>query len=374
MPLVVHIALMLAMAVVLAIALGSGLWWSIGQPSVITGKPWTAKESFDFVKIILALVGGIGAVVALVVSYRKQRLGETAEKRQKAAESREDARLFGEDFAKATEQLGSTEAPVRLAGMYTLERLAQNTPHQQQTIVNVLCAYLRMPYTPPDSEPAEEHRQENERRKHEREVRLTAQRILATNLRPRKTSKDQADEHWRGIHLDLTGATLLDFDLHECQLDKALFTGAQFKGDASFAGAQFSRDTRFDGAQFSKIAWFSGAQFSGDAWFSLTQFSKVAWFRGAQFSEDAIFPAVQFSKDASFRGTQFSKDASFNEIRVRLDVTQDVLSNRTWPQGYVVTACSEDERLPDGEEQWRHLARVDTEENDAHPAPMVDSP
>jgi hypothetical protein len=54
-------------------------------------------------------------------------------------------------YTKAADQLGSEKAPVRLAGMYALERLAQSTPEQRQTIVNVLCAYLRMPYAP--SEP-----------------------------------------------------------------------------------------------------------------------------------------------------------------------------------------------------------------------------
>jgi hypothetical protein len=44
---------------------------------------------------------------------------------------------------------GSDKAPVRLAGLYALERLAQNNEYQRQTIVNVVCAYLRMPYQPP---------------------------------------------------------------------------------------------------------------------------------------------------------------------------------------------------------------------------------
>ncbi|MDP9866447.1 hypothetical protein J2S55_005713 [Streptosporangium brasiliense] len=43
---------------------------------------------------------------------------------------------------------------MRLAGLYALERLAQDNPGHRQTIVNVICAYLRMPYTPPEPAPA----------------------------------------------------------------------------------------------------------------------------------------------------------------------------------------------------------------------------
>ncbi|MEU1394119.1 MULTISPECIES: hypothetical protein [unclassified Nonomuraea] len=52
-------------------------------------------------------------------------------------------------YTKAAEQLGNAQAPVRLAGLYALERLAQDTPVLRQTIVDVICSYLRMPYTPP---------------------------------------------------------------------------------------------------------------------------------------------------------------------------------------------------------------------------------
>jgi hypothetical protein len=36
-----------------------------------------------------------------------------------------------------------------LTALYTLERLANDNPGHRQTIVNIICAYLRMPWTPP---------------------------------------------------------------------------------------------------------------------------------------------------------------------------------------------------------------------------------
>ncbi len=315
MPLVANIALVLGGAVVVAVALGLGLWWGIGKPTIATNEPWTAKEGFDFVKIVLTVVGGIGAVVALVVSYRKQRLGEAVEKREQAAETREDARLFGEDFARATEQLGSPEAPVRLAGMYTLERLAEATPKQQQTIVNVLCAYLRMPYSPPERDSAEENHKENERRKQEREVRLTAQRILAANLRPGKDPESQTGEYWTDIHLDLTGATLLAFDLRHCQLATASFKKAQFLEGADFGGAEFSGTARFFRAEFNGSADFAGVQFNGIADFAKAQFRGFADFAKAQFRGFADFTAAQFRETAIFFRAQFNEIADFTRAQ-----------------------------------------------------------
>lgn len=71
-------------------------------------------------------------------------------------------------YGKAADQLGADKAPVRLAGLYALERLAQEHPLQRQTIVNLLCAYLRMPFTEGEEE---------------LQVRKAAQRILTLHLR-----------------------------------------------------------------------------------------------------------------------------------------------------------------------------------------------
>jgi hypothetical protein len=54
-------------------------------------------------------------------------------------------RRITELYTKAADQLGSDQAPVRLAGLYALERLAHSTVEHRQTIVDVICAYLRMP-------------------------------------------------------------------------------------------------------------------------------------------------------------------------------------------------------------------------------------
>lgn len=352
MPLIAHVALVLLVAVLIAFTLGLGMWWLIGKPAITSSRPWTARESFDFLKIVLTVVGGIGGVVALVVSYRKQQLGE-------AADTREDARLFGEDFTRATDQLGSREAPVRLAGMYALERLAQNTPSQRQTIVNVLCSYLRMPYTPPVysrdaivdtryvvrssqtkaqevcSEPHGNRSADNEQPEHisdevnvsdknsdsapgsdemveqERQVRLAAQEILATHLKV-KSKKDKPSEFWENIDIDLTGATLQNFNFTDCSIHRAKFRGARFSGEITFIRTEFVGEASFEGARFLDEVAFTNATFKDGAEFEQAEFCHRADFSDVRFFSDASYHCARMNGEARFVGAYFGSGVSFS--------------------------------------------------------------
>ncbi len=236
-------------------------------------------------------------------------------------------------YTKAVEQLSSDQAPVRFGGLHALERLAQDNPAHRQTIVDVICAYLRVPFSPtapaskPEPEAAggqEEPGTESEMEtdgiggtwQQEREVRLTAQRILAEHLRDDRAKDQQSTDppnsrFWDNIRLDLTGATLIDFNLVNGVMADANFHRAAFSGDAWFGGATFSGTARFGGAAFSGDAWFGGATFSGTARFGGAAFSGDALFGGAAFSAAANFPEAAFSGDALFGGATFSRGAVF---------------------------------------------------------------
>ena len=156
-------------------------------------------------------------------------------------------RRITELYTKAVEQLGSDKAPVRLGGLYALERLAQDNPAHRQTIVNVICAYLRMPFSPtapaskPEPEAAEGQKEPGTESEtgtdgiggtwqQERQVRLTAQRILAEHLRDDRAKDQQSTDppssrFWNNIRLDLTGATLIDFNLVNGVMADANFHG-----------------------------------------------------------------------------------------------------------------------------------------------------
>src|SRR5690242_7173624 len=102
-----------------------------------------ANARLDAVRTGLAAGAGAGAAAGLMLAVRRQHHQEiaTAQGDHDATEPR-----ITELYTKAVEQLGSDKAPVRLGGLYALERLSQDNESQRQTIVNVICAYLRMPF------------------------------------------------------------------------------------------------------------------------------------------------------------------------------------------------------------------------------------
>lgn len=226
----VNLFFVLVISLATAFLVGATLWVAIGRPSLRSSVAWTAQDSFNFLKIVLSVIGGLGGMVALVVSYRKQRNAE-------AAENREDNRLVSEEFSVATEKLGSDSAPVRLAGIYALERIGQNNPTQRQVIANVLCAYLRMPFHVDEQEWTKRIRGDatNEDAvdvgvpqaatdlydfESELQVRETAQRIIKKHLYWPQGCKNPPDSFWGALEVDLSGATLVDFSLSDCRIQR----------------------------------------------------------------------------------------------------------------------------------------------------------
>ena len=116
--------------------------------------------------------------------------------------SEQRTRTLNERFATAAEQLGSDKPPaVRLAGVYAMAGLADDWAENRQTCVDVLCAYLRMPYEPDpgDEAPAPERLGYQA----SREVRHTVIRVIAIHL------KDDATVSWRGLKLGFWAQSLM---------------------------------------------------------------------------------------------------------------------------------------------------------------------
>ncbi|MBD2835168.1 pentapeptide repeat-containing protein [Streptomyces pratensis] len=252
-----------------------------------------AKTLFDLVKLSFGVVAGAGALVALVVAYRRQRVDE-------AGAHREATRLHTERFSQAVDKLGSDSPAVRLGGVHALAGLADDAPDDnlRQTCIDVLCAYLRLPFPrdpgdlPDGSSLTEEQRSAHQTKQdlHRalREVRHTVLRLIGDHYRiPQGTYRS-----WQGRDLDLTGVTI------DGPMD---FKGAVFSsGNVSFARAEISSDlVTFNGAVFSGgNVSFSRASFSsGDVIFSNAEFSDgTVNFGGAMVSGGLItFNSARFS-------------------------------------------------------------------------------
>ncbi|MEU8328487.1 hypothetical protein [Micromonospora sp. NPDC048839] len=314
-------------ALLVVTAMVAAALWFAGWPSVKRDAIVTPATLFDLLKLVFAVVAGIGGVAALVVAYRRQRvaehtnalaefahqlahaadlraemtnaLAEAADERAKVESDRNGIRLFNERFAKGSEQLGSEKAAVRLAGVYAMAGLGDDWRDGRQTCIDVLCAYLRMPYTPPESADSEEAARIA---REEREVRHTVIRLIGGHLRV----ADAGGISWSGHDFDFTGA---------------VFDGGSF-ADARFSGGH----ARFDGAKFCGLVHFNNAEFSsGEVSFQRAEFaSGVALFNGIKLMGGLVNFAlskfsggsVWFSNSSFCSGTMSFRRAKFTGGKV----------------------------------------------------------
>ncbi|MDA3626426.1 pentapeptide repeat-containing protein [Saccharopolyspora sp. WRP15-2] len=283
------------------------------------------KVRLEIIKLAGGIVVGTGGAAALLLAARRQRATELqlaqnerdlAQKERAADDARHDAveRRITELYSSAAEQLGSDKAPVRLAALHALERLAQDNPGHRQTVVDLLCAYLRMPFANPDTTRAEERDEQRQ----ELQVRLTAQRLLTAHLRPGADSK-----FWADMDLDLTGAMLVTWGMEACRIRSALFDGAVFSRDASFRQVEFGGAASFRKARFRGAASFDGARFHERAGFGEVEFLGEVSCRTAEFDGAVSFDESVFHDPASFSEGKFSGTCSFRQVDFR-----DVISFR----------------------------------------------
>ncbi|MFJ6053379.1 pentapeptide repeat-containing protein [Streptomyces sp. NPDC092307] len=259
---------------------------------------------------VTLLVGLAGALLASAGAFAGawRSSGALRQNTERTLEH-ERTRLLNERFSTAAELLGHAEAACRLAGVHAMAGLADDWVERRQTCIDVLCAYLRMPYprglaedTPAAEDPDGEAN---------REVRLTVIRTVRDHLLP----ATPPETSWSGYDLDFTGAVFDggDFSYARFSGDKVRFTGATFSGGlVSFYGATFSGGSMgFYGATFSgSEVLFRGATFSGSSvnFRGATFSSGSVNFRGATFSSDVVnFDRALFSGgQVGFYGAKFS--------------------------------------------------------------------
>jgi uncharacterized protein YjbI with pentapeptide repeats len=271
--------------------------------------------------VVAAVIAASVSVLTLIGTLTAQYLGRRATRRDlDRTLTEQQTRTMNERFATAADKLGSDKPPaVRLAGVYAMAGLADDWPANRQTCVDVLCAYLRLPYAPDPGGDASAREQLDFRAS--REVRQTVIRVITDHLK----HNDEAAVSWHGLNLDFTGAVFDggSFDRAQFCCGAVSFNRAQFSGEVSFRRAQFSGSTvNFDSAQFSGEVGFRRAQFSGstvnfdsaqfsggEVDFSLAEFSAgKVYFNGTKFSGGTVsFSSAQFSgAKVDFAATQFS--------------------------------------------------------------------
>jgi hypothetical protein len=345
--------------------LAAALLWAYG------GGTDADRARLDAIRTAASVAIGTGGAAALLLAARRQRFAEI-DIQQKGHDATE--RRITELFTKAVEQLGSDKAPVRLGGLYSLERLAQENCAHRQTIVNVICAYLRMPFIHPDEtssgrskilradalsvadtssaqgDMASIGKGEADRSKEELEVRQAAQRILGVHLKSKRGGAGGLNvEFWGGVSLDLTGATLVAFDASDFDVVDARFGGAifhqesyfanfycrnaawfafaEFRGNAWFAEGRFDGEATFLNAKFKKSAVFQKYTFNGLSNFGFVKFESISSFQEAEFEKQAFFAASTLAGQAQFHGVKFNGGVAFNSCKFESDAVFQGASN-----------------------------------------------
>lgn len=259
------------------------------------------------------------AIFAVFLAVGRLRLSQREHARQlvadQAARAEAVERQITELAAKASDQLGSDSEATRIGGLVALERLAQTHVDLRQTAVDQICAYLRQPLASPNRDDAGGKR--------ELSVRRTAQQVLKRHL-SWPVEQPQPDTFWDAIHLDLSDAVLVDFDLADCRVTYADFGQAQFHGTVRLTGAAFSSIAYFGRARFTAWAHFHGVRFADRVSFRAAKFHDTARFDHATFANEADFPDtsfdlvsfdhVTFGGEVRFSGANFERAALFNGV------------------------------------------------------------
>jgi uncharacterized protein YjbI with pentapeptide repeats len=122
-------------------------------------------------------------------------------------------------YTKAVEQLASKATEVRLGGIYALERIARDSPEDHQTVIDVLCAFVRN-YSPPSTDADVGQDDEVQTAV---EIQTAMQVIGRRNISHDQGPLDLRNAKLRGLELfdaDLSGCYMPSADLSHCSLHR----------------------------------------------------------------------------------------------------------------------------------------------------------
>jgi uncharacterized protein YjbI with pentapeptide repeats len=201
--------------------------------------------AIDVVKTIISALGLIATLFAgigLFVNY----LNSQAEIQLT------QQRLITERFSKAVEQIGNTKEEVVIGGIYSLERIAKDSPKDQWTIMEVLTSYIRKNSPIPSNIQQLEPEERQKALEKLPSVSIPVQAAL-TVIGRRKVENDQAGDNLAGTtnpnkikFLDLSGTNLRGADLIGANLNRANLDGANLNR-ANLIEANLNR-ANLDGA------------------------------------------------------------------------------------------------------------------------------
>jgi hypothetical protein len=218
------------------------------------------RRSWGWLSQLSAFLTALAAVVALFYTAEGLSQSRDATNRQNAlAQSGQ----ITDRFNAAVTNLGSQSMPIRLGGIYALQRIMADSAPDQPSVVQVLAAFIRglPPGTPPAAQPG----------LHRWRTSVDAQAaftVLATRDPRHDGSTALLNLHGANLQgaivtltsANLAGMDLTDIDFTDAGLPNANFAGA-FLDRANFTGADLE-GANFTGAELGGV-FFTGTDLHG---------------------------------------------------------------------------------------------------------------
>jgi hypothetical protein len=257
----------------------------VAIPAPVNGN--IRVDDLNVLRTAMTVAGFVGAVLAGLYAYRKQKLAECDARRA-------DGEQLSSRYSAAAEQLGHQSAAVRLAGAYAMARLADDWKSERQKCIDVLCAYVRLPY---ETDPAKKEFQSGDR-----EVRRAIIRIIRDHMRP------EAKIRWDGCNFVFERAVFDYGDLSRAVFKAGChvsFHRAKFVGNSfDLSGAHMEPDSKM---------YFTKASFEGaDVTFANLKVS------GGQVTCDN---AMWLSGTINLQGAEASDGGMMSLDQLRLQTT-----------------------------------------------------
>ncbi|HEU5474092.1 MAG TPA: pentapeptide repeat-containing protein [Actinophytocola sp.] len=345
-----------------------------------TVTAWVRSDGIDRGEALKT--GGLaaGSVIALYALWLNDRRRRVEEQRQEIERGRQEletaryaleqsrqalehqraehdrARVADERFARAVELLGHDTDQVRVGALHALAGLARSRPAYTQTVLDVLCSYLRRPFdhyrfaairsekTPTDESRTGKEWTDDERAEADRwlQVRLTAQRLIYDLLSP--VSEPDAPVY----DLDLHGATLEYFDLRDRKVGQLraremnLYMSTMLRGAVVHGGAWLT-GTHSWGRFFAR-----GTVFHDLAWFSKFEAAERVEFTGSRFLGETNFANTVFRDEVSFADVEFDRAVDFGNARFEAQLDLRVAGGATANTRAMRVSLEHETNLPDG--------------------------
>ena len=298
--------------------------------------------------------GALVALYALWLNDRRRRTDEDRQLVEVARQKLEDARaehdrsrVADERFARSVELLGHEAEQVRVGAMHALAGLARSRAEYTQTVLDVLCAYLRRPF---DGTLADDETRADDaavvvvvaRDERELEVRLTAQRLIA-DLLPHADTADAPR-----YNLDLTRAFLEYFDLSHRQVGNLTLRAVQLHESNAFHHTVVHGGAWFTDAVSDGRLYVHHAVFHGKAWFSRFRCHDTADFTATRFLGPNKFAGVRFTGPVTFADCEFAEPIDFADANFRRGVHLRLTKPQVARTHAMYVSLEHENTLPDG--------------------------